>query len=233
MTPEVNISEGKTQVGRHRQEVRQASTVRVASAIVVAEDAEEISGCPPGISVVEPTDLGDLDNPSAVRRLDGSRLRRVFRQRQVNAAAVIVGEVLLEGSPEVPFAEDDHVVEAFPADAPDQAFAVWVLPGRSRGDPDLLDSHGVYDPLELLAVDAVAVAEKESWGGVPRERFADLLPRPVCGRMRGHVEVKDAPAIVSQDDEDEEDAEGGGRHDEEVDGDDLLDVVLKEGPPGR
>jgi hypothetical protein len=46
-----------------------------------------------------------------------------------------------------------------------------------------------------------------------------------------HVEVKDASALIAQDEEDEEDPRGRRRDREEVDRDDLLGVDLKEGPP--
>jgi len=50
--------------------------------------------------------------------------------------------------------------------------------------------------------------------------------------MFGDVEVDDAPAVVGEDDEDEEDAEACGGNREEIDGDQVLDVVGEEGAPG-
>jgi hypothetical protein len=48
----------------------------------------------------------------------------------------------------------------------------------------------------------------------------------------GDVEVDDAPAVVGEDDENEEDAEAGGGHRKEVNRDDVSDVVRAERPPG-
>ena len=48
--------------------------------------------------------------------------------------------------------------------------------------------------------------------------------------MLGDVEVKDAPAIVGEDEEDVKDAKGGGGDGEEVNGGELADVVVDEGP---
>jgi hypothetical protein len=48
----------------------------------------------------------------------------------------------------------------------------------------------------------------------------------------GDVESDDPPAVVSEDHEDEEDAEASGGHGEEVDRDQVADVVGKERPPG-
>jgi hypothetical protein len=47
----------------------------------------------------------------------------------------------------------------------------------------------------------------------------------------GHIEVDDAPALVSEHDEDEEDAEPSGGHGEEVEGDQISDMVGEECPP--
>src|SRR5438132_11533349 len=50
--------------------------------------------------------------------------------------------------------------------------------------------------------------------------------------MRGNVEVEDAPAIVSEHDEDEQDAQARGRNGEEIEGDQIRDVIGKERAPG-
>ena len=49
--------------------------------------------------------------------------------------------------------------------------------------------------------------------------------------MRGHVEVNNAPPVVSQYQKHVKDLETQGGHCEEVDGDQLLGVVLQEGAP--
>jgi len=51
--------------------------------------------------------------------------------------------------------------------------------------------------------------------------------------MVGDIEVDQFAAVMSQDDEDEEQAEGDGRDNEEVDGDDVVDVGLQKGAPRR
>ena len=66
--------------------------------------------------------------------------------------------------------------------------------------------------------------------GVVRERVDDLLSGPVGGRVFGHVEVDDPPAVVGEDDKDEEDAEASGRDGEEIDRDQVVDVVREERP---
>jgi len=47
----------------------------------------------------------------------------------------------------------------------------------------------------------------------------------------GHVEVDDSPAVVSEHDKDEEDAESSGGHGEEIKGDQISDMIGEERSP--
>jgi hypothetical protein len=49
----------------------------------------------------------------------------------------------------------------------------------------------------------------------------------------GGVDMDEFSTVVSKDQESEEQLEGEGGHDEEVDSDNLADVCLQEGPPRR
>src|SRR5437868_4402171 len=49
--------------------------------------------------------------------------------------------------------------------------------------------------------------------------------------MRGHVEMHDAPAVVSQNQEHVQDLKPDRRHSEKVDRHHGLDVIVQEGPP--
>jgi len=66
---------------------------------------------------------------------------------------------------------------------------------------------------------------------IPGTRFDDLLCGPLCCGVFGDVEVHDAAALVSQNDEVEEHLEGDGWDGEEVTGHDVFDMVVEEGPP--
>jgi hypothetical protein len=50
--------------------------------------------------------------------------------------------------------------------------------------------------------------------------------------MRRYIEVHDSPAVMGENQEDEENPEVDGRHGEEVDGNEVFDVVVQEGSPG-
>src|SRR5439155_20116929 len=75
-------------------------------------------------------------------------------------------------------------------------------------------------------------AEEIGRGGIVGEGVHDLLGRPSSAGMLGNIEVEDAPAIVSEHDEDKQDAQARGRNGEEIEGDQIRDVIGKERAPG-
>jgi hypothetical protein len=83
-----------------------------------------------------------------------------------------------------------------------------------------------------MVVDVVPIPEQETGNLVIGEGVGDLLGGPLGIGMFGHVEVNELPPVMAEDDEDIEDAEGGGGDGEEVAGSDVGDVVGQKGPPG-
>ena len=77
-------------------------------------------------------------------------------------------------------------------------------------------------------VDAIAITDHVCGRTVFRKCLHDLLGGPSRGGMLGDVEVKKTASVVGQDEEDVEDAEGDGRHGEEVNRCQRPDVVLEE-----
>ena len=62
-----------------------------------------------------PTNHRDLNNLPAVGRLHRSRFRRVFSQREVRAAIMIIRKVTPKKPAQVIRVEDDHMIDAVPA----------------------------------------------------------------------------------------------------------------------
>ena len=145
---------------------------------------------------------------------------------------MVIGEVARQDAPQVPFAEHENMIQALAADRADEPLREGVLPRIVGCREDFCDAHALHSVLELLAVDAVAIAEEIGRRGVVREGLHDLLGRPLRGGVLGHVEVDDAAAIVGQRYEDEEHSQARAGDREEVDGDQVPDVVGKERPPG-
>jgi hypothetical protein len=112
--------------------------------------------------------------------------------------------------------QDDHVVQAFAADTPDQPFDVGVLPRRPWRCDDFLDSHTPHPLATQGAVDAASIAQQIPRGLVPWEGVADLLCGPLSGGMFPHIEVDDATSMVGQDDKDKEHFACHRWHDQEI-----------------
>ena len=79
----------------------------------------------------EPSDLGHLHHATAGDGVNITRLRAVHFQRPMNSPLAIVVEVLGEYSTQVPFMEDDDVIEAVASNRPDQPLDVGTLPRGS------------------------------------------------------------------------------------------------------
>jgi hypothetical protein len=86
--------------------------------------------------------------------------------------------------------------------------------------------------VKLAAVDAVSITEEIARSVFFWESLDDLLRSPGGGGRVGHVEVYDFPAVVQQHQKHVDHAKGRCGNDEKVDGDEVGEVVLKEGSPG-
>jgi len=66
-----------------------------------------------------------------LRRLDAPRPWTVLGESEVSSRTVVVGEVVPQNPKEMPFAEDDDVIQAFPPDRSDH-LSMWQSGWRSR-----------------------------------------------------------------------------------------------------
>src|SRR5215472_3748231 len=124
------------------------------------------------------------------------------------------------------------MVQALAPNRTNHPFHIGSLPGRARGRQHFFDVHVSHPFSEVPAKDAVAVAQQVARDMVKGEGFSQLLTRPLSGWMATHVEVKNAPTIMSQDQKHVEYLETDGGDREEINGDDLREVVLEESVPG-
>ena len=67
---------------------------------------------------------GDVTEP-----LNGPTVRRILVQRQMRSVFVVITDVGTKNSTQVGVAEDDDVIEAFPADRANQPLRMPILPG--------------------------------------------------------------------------------------------------------
>src|SRR6267378_1312525 len=190
------------------------------------------SGRPSEIAMVEATDFANRDDPAECRPLNWPAVGCILIEREVSARPVIVGEVAGQDAAQVSFAEDEDVIQTLAPDRADEPLRIGILPRALRRRQDFTDAHALQALPEHVTVDGVATAEEIRWGGVVREGVHDLLDRPSGGGMLGDIEVEDAPAVMGEDDQNEEDAPASGRNGEEVDRDEVADMVGEEGSPG-
>ena len=183
--------------------------------------------------MLKSADIGKLDDLPEFWRLDGSRVRTVHVQRAVNPPLMVGVEVACKDSFEVAFVEDSHMVKALAADGPDEALDIGRLPRGVWCNQDLLDAEAVHSGPEWSAVCAIAVAEEVEGSCVEREGLHDLLGSPLAGGIRGYVEVQNLASMMGEDQEDEQDPETDGGDRDEIDGHQILDVVIQEDPPSR
>jgi hypothetical protein len=156
---------------------------------------------------------------------EGGVLWRAWRGR------VALHEVPAQQTSKMPFADHDDVIEAFSSNRPDDAPGEGILPRRSRGDEDLAHSPAVHPPYEHVAVDGVPVAEQALRRCLFRKALDKLVGGPGGGGVVGDVDMDEFSTVMSKHHESEEQVEGEGRDDEDVDGDKLADMCLKEGAP--
>ena len=104
-------------------------------------------------------------------------------------------DVVAEEALEMPLVEHDDVVEALAPDRADHPFDERILPGRSRGGANLRQAQGGDGAPAGDIEDGVPVMQRESRRHMPRERFAELLPRPRRRGMRRDVDVQDPLTI--------------------------------------
>ena len=80
-------------------------------------------------------------------------------------------------------AKDNHVVNAFPPDRPDQPLRISVLPRRLRGCGAIADAHNTNTSDEYLAIGSIAVTDEIAWSLVPSAGLSELQGNPFHGWM--------------------------------------------------
>jgi len=137
-------------------------------------------------------------------------------QALVRAVRVVVREVLVEDLPGVVLV-DQHAVGALAADGLDEPFDVAVRLQRPGRDLHHLDALVSKDGVERADVLAVAIA--------------DLLRRPLPGRVRRHPEQMHPPCADLHRHQHVQPAQQHGVHVEEVDGQQTFRLRAEKGPP--
>src|SRR5581483_4855991 len=122
-------------------------------------------------------DFRDRDDRTSPTWLCYPWNRRILLQGLIWPGVVVIAEILSQYSAQVPFGQDNQVVEALPPDAADHLFRVSILPGRMRRGDQLFDLPSFHPATGFLPGDLIPITEKKTRRGAHRKCF-DHLPGP-------------------------------------------------------
>ena len=104
----------------------------------------------------------------------------------------------------MPRIQNQNMIQAFTTNRADQPFREGILPGTpGRGD-HFFHSQRVDAPTKLVAVDRVTIPDQIPLGVKFRKRLGHLLTRPFRRRMLGDAKVQNSPALMLDDQENQQ-----------------------------
>ena len=132
----------------------------------------------------------------------------------------------LKTASEVPFVEYDHVVQALAANRTNDPLHIWILPRTPGCGEDFLDVKTADSLPEVRAIHFIAVTQQIPRRRIPWKSFYDLLSYPLGDRMLSHVEVDHLAPMMRENNQDKQYLEFHRGHCEEIDGHQILEVVI-------
>src|SRR4029450_3248018 len=108
----------------------------------------------------------------------------------------------------MPFVDHDDMIEAFASNRTDDALGESILPGRPRGDEDLVHPQAFHPPYERVAVDGISIAEQGLGRGLVWKALDQLAGGPGGIGVAGNVDMDQFATVVSKDQESEQQVEG-------------------------
>ena len=142
--------------------------------------------------------------------------RRSLRQREMSSIVVIIADVIIHQSLQVPFIENDHMVEQIAAAITDPALGNAVLPRTSEAGPIGLDAEALHCVDNLFIELCAAIKDQIARSRIVGECLTQLLNNPGASWMPGHIAVKDTPPVMRDNEEAIQHAESQRRDGEEV-----------------
>ncbi len=175
-------------------------------------------GFAPFVAMVKSPDTRQRDDGRCRRRprRNGSFVRGVFVQSQVDAVVVIISQVAVHKPSEMTLVENDDVLEEFSTTAANPALRHRVLPGTAVGDATRLGAHGFHEPYDGRTEDGVTIEEEMPRCGVVGKGLPQLLDHPRRRRVEGGIEVQDVSSAMLDDEEPVENLEGERGHGEDM-----------------
>jgi hypothetical protein len=128
--------------------------------------------------------------------------------------------------------EHNHMIEALASNGSNHSLYMSSLPRRARCRQNFADAHVSHLFSEVIAEDSIAVAQQVAGELVKGKCLAQLLSRPFRGRVGGHIEMQNTTPVMGQHQKHVKDLETDSGHREEVDGGQLLGVIVQKCAPG-
>ena len=131
----------------------------------------------------------------------------------------------------MPFTDHHDIVETFPSNRPNYPLGIRVLPRRARRNHDFPDAQRLGLTPKSFAIDLVSVSEQILRSLLQAARLEQLPRRPFRGRVLGNIEMHQPAPGVAQHHKHEEHSKSRRGYREEIQGDQILGVVLKKRSP--
>jgi hypothetical protein len=129
-------------------------------------------------------------------------------------------EISSQEPPQMALVQDEHVIQAFATNTSDQPLK------------DLFDPHVPYPLPKVSPIDRISITQEIPRYLVPREGFDYLLCGPFLRWVLRDVKMDNAAPFMGQDEQHEEHSVGYRWHDKEIQGDQVLEMILQKGLPG-
>src|SRR5215469_2898745 len=125
--------------------------------------------CHPNVVPMETAEPSDwCDAPD---RLRGAMERRILVECKMRAHPIVVGGVIRQHMPEVPFPQYHDMVEALASDRANQPFDMTVLPWRTWSDRPVANADGLQATGDRGAIRGVAVTDEIARRLIPWKCF--------------------------------------------------------------
>src|ERR1022692_1281714 len=114
---------------------------------------------------------------------------------------VVVTDVFSHQSFQMPFIDDNHIVEHVPTAAADPSFCNTILPWASEAGSLRLNAEAPHRVNHFFIEARAAIKDQVSGRGFKRKRLAQLLYNPGGSRMFCDVTVQNSPPTMRDDKE--------------------------------
>src|SRR6202165_5218241 len=123
------------------------------------------------------------------------------------------------------------MIEALASNGSNHSLYIGSLPRRARCRQDFANAHVSHLFSEVVAKNPIAVPQHVTRGLVKGKCLPQLLSHPLRRWAGGHIEVQNTTPVMGQHQKHVKDLEADSWHREEVDGDQLLGMILQKCAP--